>query len=289
MLTLRFNFLKVQLTIVLCLLTLSMKTKSLTIRILYSSLIFFSFLLLHSCTPVKNVAYFENIKKDTTLTTLTNYTTEFTIRKNDILSITITSRDQASNMLFNSPQTSGSASASSGSTGTNPGYLVDDFGNINLYKLGAVHVEGLTRTELEKKLKTLLDPEYLLDAVVIVRFINKHVTILGEVGKPQEVAMPTEQLTLLDALALSGDLLITGRRDNILVIRETDLGKQFKRINLNDNSIFNSQFYYLKPNDIVYVEPTKTKVRNAGDTPQIVGYILTATSLVLTVLLNLFR
>lgn len=266
-----------------------MKTKSITSIILYSSLVFFSYLLLHSCTPVKNVVYFENLKRDTTLRTIADNTAEFKIKENDLLGITITSRDPASNILYNAPQGSGSIASAAGSGTSSSGYLVDHFGNINLYKLGTFQVEDLTRTELEQKIKNALDPAYLLDASVSVKFINKHVTILGEVLKPQEVIMPTEKLTILEALSQSGDLLLTGRRDNVLVIRETNSGKQFKRINLNDNSIFTSPFYYLKPNDVVYVEPTKSRIRNASDTPQLINYILSASSLLFTILFNLLH
>src|SRR5205085_7697992 len=105
-----------------------------------------------------------------------------------------------------------------------------------------IHVEGLTRTELKQKLEKDLAP-YLKDAIISIRFLNNRVTVLGDVLKPGVVTISNEQISLLEALGEVGDLTLSGRRDNILVIRETDTGKQFKRINLTDNSLLSSPFY----------------------------------------------
>lgn len=253
-----------------CPLTLVMKIKSITPNISY--LIIFTiciFFLLNSCTPVKNVVYFQNLQKDTTLHNLVNNNLELKIRKNDLLSISIVAaaEDMA---LFNGPQGTG-------------GYLVDNNGNIVMYKLGNVHVESLTRGELKYLLQKDLAP-YLINPVITIRNLSNHVTILGEVSKPQVLSLPNEQMTLLDAIGQSGDLTMTGRRDNVLVIRETPDGKQFKRINLSDNSIFYSPFYYLKPDDVVYVEPTKLKIKAGNtNTQQTVSYAFSAFSILITI------
>ena len=99
--------------------------------------------------------------------------------------------------------------------------------------------------------------------------------------------MSTEKISLLEALGMTGDITIGGRRDNILLIRETPTGKQFKRLNLTDNSIFRSPFYYLKPDDVVIIEPTKGKIKNSGTTPQTIGYLLSGLTIIITLLLNL--
>jgi polysaccharide export outer membrane protein len=245
-----------------------MKIKSITLNVYYLSIVtVYLLFLLNSCTPVKNVVYFQNLEKDTTLRSLVSNDLELKIRKNDLLSINIVAaaEDVA---LFNA-----------GGTG---GYLVDNNGDIVMYKLGIVHVEGLTRSELKRLLQKEHAP-YLLNPVLTIRYLSNHVTILGEVGKPQVLSMPNEQITLLDAIGQSGDLTFTGRRDNVLVIRETPEGKQFKRINLNDNSIFYSPFYYLKPDDVVYVEPTKLKIKTGTTNTQTISYALTAFSVLITV------
>src|ERR1035437_1742316 len=266
-----------------------MKKKYLTLNTFYTASVICCIAFFGSCAPVKNVVYFENLQKDTTLHNLVNNNFELKIRKNDLLSINIISPDPISTTLFNGLQ--GISTSSGGSGGSNAGasggYLVDNDGNIVMYKLGIVHVEGLTRNELKEHLQKDLAP-YLKDAVVTVRFLSNRVTILGEVAKPQVITMPNEQISVLEAIGMSGDLTFTGRRDNILVIRETPNGKQFKRLNLNDNSIFYSSFYYLKPDDVVYVEPTKFKIKNTGQSQQIIAYALSGLTIAITLLFYLF-
>jgi polysaccharide export outer membrane protein len=266
-----------------------MKRKYLTIHTYYTVILICFITFLNSCAPVQKVVYFENLQRDTTFRTLVNDSLELKIRKNDLLSINIVSPDPISTPLFNGAQNIFSSSAGSPSTGTpgsggsSNGYLVDNQGNIVMYKLGAIHVEGMTRTELKELLQRDLAP-YLKDAVITIRFLNNHITMLGELTRPGVLSMPTEQISLLDAIAQSGDLTITGRRDNIMVIRETTEGKQFKRLNLNDNSIFHSPFYYLKPNDVVYVEPTELKIKNTAQTQQTISYALAAVTFLVTIL-----
>lgn len=265
-----------------------MKKKYLINIIIVGSIIF------NSCTPPKKVIYFENLQKDTTLNNVVNRNLELKIRKNDVLYIGVVATDlispTPSTQLFNLPggTSSASSAATNSSSGPTTGYLVDNNGNITMYKLGVVHVEGLTRNQLKLLLEKELYP-YLNQTVVTVRFLNNRVTMLGEVGRPQVLAMPNEQISILEAIGQSGDLTFTGRRDNILVIRETETGREFKRLNLNDNSIFNSPFYYLKPDDVVYVEPTKFKIKNSGQTAQIIGFALTGLSILITLLAYIVR
>lgn len=264
-----------------------MKKNSLTLNKYYIGIVV-GVIFLSSCTPTKNVIYFEKIQKDTNVPSLINDNFELKIRKNDLLYIGITSPNNSDNITYNSPQ--GVTVTTSQLTGINPttGYQVDENGNIILYKLGTVHVEGLTRQELKLKLEKDLSP-YLLNVVVTVRFLNNHVTILGEVLRPQVLSMSTEKLSLLEALGSTGDILFTGRKDNVLVIRETPAGKEFKRLNLTNSSIFNSPYYYLKPDDVVYVEPTEVKIKNSGNTQQVISYVLAGFSIAITIIVNLLR
>jgi Periplasmic protein involved in polysaccharide export len=272
-----------------CPLTLNMKIKSFRRHIFYLGIILGSLIIFNSCAPVKNVVYFQNLQKDTTLHNIVNNNFELKIRQNDLLGINIISPDPLSTPLFNGVQGTSTASSVGNTSGASSGgFLVDKKGNITVYKLGTIHVEGLTRAELKYRLEKDLAP-YLKDAVVTIRFLSNRITLLGEVAKPGVVTMPNEQISLLEAIALSGDLTFTGRRDNILVIRETEAGKQFKRLNLSDNSIFYSPFYYLKPDDVVYVEPTKAKIKNGNQNQQIFGFILSGLSIFITILAYLRR
>ncbi len=235
---------------------------------LFSGAIYF---LVHltSCTESKKTTYFQNLQKDTALRNVVNKNFETKILKTDLLSITVASLspDVA---LYNAPQnTSGAMS----------GYLVDDHGDISFLKLGIIHVEGMTKKELKDKLEKDLVP-YLKEAIVSVGILNRHITILGA-SAPQILPMAIENMTLLDALASSGDIGEKGKTDNILVIREKGDAKEFKRLNLTDQSIFYSPYFYLQPNDILYVEPVKVKT---AKTAQIISYITAGVSFALLII-----
>jgi len=112
--------------------------------------------------------------------------------------------------------------------------------------------------------KQLVDKKLLIDPIVSVRFQNFRVTVLGEVRNPSVIPVPSEKISLLEAIGLAGDLTIYAKRDNVLVIREENGEKTVKRMNLNSTELFTSPYYYLKSNDVVYVEPNKTKIATAG-------------------------
>lgn len=225
-------------------------------------LIIFITNLLFSCTSSKQIAYFNNQPEgiyDNKTPVL-----QQTIIPNDLLSITVSSLNPEASQIFNNPGTSSSPSA-----GTNArnsvGYLVEQEGTIQFPLLGKIQAAGLTKTELAEFLrKTLEDKKLLIDPIVVINFLNFRVTVLGEVSHPLVVSVPNEKISLLEAIGMAGDLTIFARRDNVLLIREEKGKRLLKRINLNSGDIFNSPFYYLKSNDIVYAEPNKSKVFNSS-------------------------
>lgn len=218
-------------------------------------------LSISSCTTTKKTTYFQDIQRDTTLKNLVSKDFEPKIRKTDFLSISISSLSPENTALYNAPQNS---------AGPLNGYLVDENGNIQFIKLGVLHVEGMTRKALKAQLEKDLTI-YLKEPIVAVGFLNRHVTMMGAIS-PQVLPMVNDNMTILDALAASGDVGAKGRPDNILVIREKENTKEFKRLNLTDQSIFYSPYFYLQPNDIVYVEPLKVKANNGI---QIMSYVMT--------------
>ncbi len=148
--------------------------------------------------------------------------------------------------------------------------------------LGTIKVAGLTKNQLQDKLeKSLSEQQLLLDPIVLIRFLNFRVTVLGEVTKPSVINIPSEKVSLLEAIGLAGDLGIHARRDNVLIIREEQGQKVFERIDLNSNELFTSPYYYLKSGDVVYVEPNKYKLIASKPTPQWIGYGLTGLSVVI--------
>ena len=240
-----------------------------------------------SCTTTKNSYYFKTVPRDTTLKSMAAPVAESKIKKNDLLAIGISSLNREEDATYNAASATGTSST--GTTAAGSGYLVDMNGNIQLHRLGLVHVEGMTRRELKDKIQKDIQP-YLKDAIVTVRYLNHKVSVLGEVVKPQVIPMPEEQLSLFEVLASSGDLSQTGRRDNILIIRETGSGKQLKRINLENHSIFNSEWYYLQPDDVVYVEPNDKKIKeeNRARRQQNISLALSGISLALIILTRIF-
>lgn len=207
-----------------------------------------------SCSVPKTAYYFKNLQQDTTINTM-GRGEDIKIHKNDILLINFSSLNPVEDAIYNAP-------TSVTSTPGTSGYRVDNNGTIQLHKLGIIKVEGLTRGQLKDKIQQDISP-YLKDAVVTVYYQNHKITVMGEVGSPQVINMPEEQLPLLEVLSKSGDVSQYARRDNILVIRDTETGKQFKRINLEDQSIFTSAWYWLKPGDVLYVQPNDTKEKEA--------------------------
>ncbi len=228
------------------------------------SIQFFSLILLFfsSCkvTEPPNTRYFKNLLKDTSFVTASNKYTEFKIRKNDQLGIIIASSSREEDALFNAPSGSGASTASGGSITS--GYTVDANGNIQLHKLGEIKVIGMTRRELKDKLQKDLLP-YMKDPIVNVTYLNHKITVLGEIKMPKSVNMPQEQLSILEVLAEAGDVSELARRDNILVIRESETGKETKYINLEDKAILGSPWYYLQPDDVVYISPNEYKITEA--------------------------
>lgn len=233
------------------------------------SLFLFS-IFLSSCSNTKNTSYFQNIPKDTVLNNLVTRDFETKIQTGDLLGITVSSLSPENTAIYNAPQNA---------EGALLGYKVDEQGNIEFIKLGTLHVAGMTRKELKEKLQKDLTP-YLSQVVVAVAFLNRHVTMMGAVS-PQVLPMTTDKMTILDALAASGDIGDKGKTDNILVIREKGNSKEFKRLNLTDESIFRSPYFYLQPNDIVYIQPVKKKAEN---TTRIIGYVTSGLSLLIFII-----
>ncbi|GGB72164.1 polysaccharide export outer membrane protein [Flavobacterium suaedae] len=161
-------------------------------------------------------------------------------------------------------------------------YLIDQNGEIDLAGIGKVKLSGLTRVEAEKKIKELLEQQ-IKNPGVNLRVINFKVSVLGEVSRPGPVNVSGDRITLLEALSMSGDLTIYGKRKDILVIREVQGAITVNSIDITSADFINSSFYYLKHNDVVYVKPNKTKVNSSVIGPNLtVG--ISALSLIVTII-----
>ncbi len=164
---------------------------------------------------------------------------------------------------FSITSTAGGAGGG-GTTAQNNGYLIDANGFIDYPIVGKLKVSGLTLRQVKELLAERLK-DYVKEPVVEARIINYKVTLIGEVGHPGTVVAPNQKISIIDALAAAGDIPITGRKDNVTVIRETEGKREFAKLNLNSKNVFNSPYYYLKQNDIVYVEPARFRRQESND------------------------
>jgi polysaccharide biosynthesis/export protein len=246
-------------------------------------------LMVTSCSPSRKVAYFENVQDASFKSTLA--TVEAPIQPNDILTITISSLNAEASAVFN-PTTNQviRIGTSSGSDVLGGGYLVNPDGNVQLPILGNVKAAGLTKKQLKESITSiLLNKKLLIDPIVDIRYLNYEVTVIGEVNKPTVITVPSEKISLIKAIGLAGDLTIYGRRDNVLLIREEAGQKITRHIDINSSEFLNSPYYYLQPNDVVYVEPNKTRVASSSRSQQIIPIILSSLSIIVVVVTSLIK
>lgn len=248
------------------------------------AIVFFAF----SCTTQKPVAnnYLQNVK-DTSGKNAVNIQ-QPVVQKGDLLSIKIFSKANGLNPQADAPYNLQEAStAVSGGSGTSTsGFMVDQNGNIEYPQLGSLHVEGLTREQVADLIKSRVD-SLLTNPSVIVRFQNFKISVLGEVNHPGSFTLPTERVTILEALGLSGDITEFGTKNNVMVIREDNNG-QVERgmIDLTSEAMFSSPYYRLQQNDVVLVESNgkKVKQQQRQETAQQIGIatsVITAIALIL--------
>jgi len=216
-----------------------------------------------SCVDSKKSAYFTDQK--TAVLPSSIVIPENVIQNNDLLSISVSSLNAEVSAIFNSPNnTPVNISSNYGSLGNSAGYLVNVEGNIYFPIVGAIKASGLTENQLRKNIvKILTDRKLLVDPIVSIRHLNFKVTVLGEVRNPTVITVPNEKITLLEAVGMAGDITIYGKKDNIMVIREDSGRRSIQRLNLNSTELFSSPYYYLRANDIVYVEANKARVASS--------------------------
>lgn len=242
-------------------------------------------LLFGACSVPKDVVYFQGIDNLTTAQIeQMNQTYISQIAPDDQLTITVTAWDPTVVTPFNPPAYS---YASQGEvTVTNSAqlatYLVDKEGNINFPVIGKIQAAGLSKQEFNEMLQDKI-AKYVKEPIVNVQIVNYKITLMGDVSRPGAITVRNDRMTIIDAIGQCGDLTINANRKNILVIRDNNGVKEFGRIDLTDPALFASPYYYLRQNDVVYVEPNNAKKRNANYS-QAQQYNLTVISTVLSTL-----
>ncbi|TWI81431.1 polysaccharide export outer membrane protein [Lacibacter cauensis] len=232
-------------------------------------------LLLNSCVSPeqlrKETVYFNEGLDTAQLNTY--QLVEPVIQKGDLLQISISSRSSSANQLFSQNYTSGptggGAASSAGASAGGNDYLVDiTSGEIKLPLLGIIHADGMTKPALEQEIIKRASEYLKEDPIVNIRYKNFRVTFHGQVGSPGPVLSTSERLTFLDALAEAGGIEKGGDLKNILIIREQNGKRTMHTVDLTRGDFFQSPNYYLKQNDIVYVQPTKRYLQSTDQTTQ---------------------
>jgi len=237
---------------------------------------------LYSCQSSKDLAYFNNIKRDTT-TQIQVQNLETVIIKNDVLQIGISTPDEATTRMLNAPP----ALNAGGAVG---GYLVDETGIIKLPLLGEIKAGGLTKRQLASLITDqLLTKKLAKEPIVTVRIINYKITVLGEVGHPGIVNVPDERITLPEALAQCGDLTAFGKRGNVLLIRENGGKRIFKRFSLNQDQLFDKDIYNLQNQDIIYVVPNNARAGQSDRFTTAYPLAISMVSILLVLYINFVR
>lgn len=218
--------------------------------------------MLTSCVSRKEILYLNDLKASDSA----NFQwSDVIVQPNDILSVKITADDMQLAMPYNLSPVIGAQQNINGAQLLLQGYLVSNEGEINIPVLGTILVKGLTYTQIEEKIqKELTEKQLLKNPVVVCRIVNAKVTILGEVRSPGTYTFYENNLTILQALGLAGDLNITGVRKKIKVVRMENNQQLVGEIDLTQKDWMNSPFYFIKPNDVIVVDPNTAKVKSAG-------------------------
>lgn len=241
--------------------------------------------LMTSCVPRERIVYYQDI--ETNNITLEQFQT--IVKPDDLLMIIVSAQDPEAAAPYNlmTDLTVRPNNQSGGAQRQQQLYLVDEDGFVDFPVLGKVKMGGKSKDEIVENLKALISKD-IKNPIINLRIMNFKVTVQGEVNRPGVHTIASERITLPEALTLSGDLTSYGKRDNILITREEDNTIKTYRVDLTQTSFINSEFYYLKQNDIVYVEPNKTRVNSSAVGPNVsiymtaISLLLTTTALILT-------
>ncbi len=218
-----------------------------------------------ACGPsqtYKNINYMQDITEETVMNMKSNE--GILVQPKDMIAIVVSHRDPELAAMFNLSNATFQAGAETRSTGNSTyrllGYSVDTNGDIDFPIVGKIHVAGMNRWEVAETVKNELSGRNLLrDAVVTVEFMNFQISVLGEVARPGTYNITGDKINLMQALSLAGDMTIFGRRDNIQVTREENGKRHIYVVDIRNSDVYNSPAYYLRQNDIIYVEPNKVR------------------------------
>lgn len=230
-------------------------------RLLFA--VVFAAMLAASCAPQKRTWYLQNAKPFTPQEIVENG--QIRIRPFDKLTVVVNSKNPELAVPFNTMSSYGAISGQAGGANAQSlqSYTVDENGFIEMPVLGKIQCKDLTRSELSQTIaQKIIDGNYLNDPSVNIQFANLKFSIIGEVNRPGEFSIDKERITLLDALAMAGDLTVFGIREDIAVVRERDGVRTIEYVDLTSTDLFNSPSFYIQQNDVIYIKPNKAKAQS---------------------------
>ncbi len=219
----------------------------------------FLLIIICSCTSVKDLTYLNESKIDEESWVSQSY--DLDVQKDDLLSINITS--QSPDLVMPFMQGVFNSSSIEDNTRTENTFLVNSSGEINFPILGQIKVEGLTHKEVASRIENIIkDGGYINDPIVTVRLKNFKVIVLGDIEFPGVIDFESDRVTIFDAIASSRDINSTGKKKEVKIVRERDGKRTIALVDLTKADIFESPYYYLKQNDIIYVNPNSRSARS---------------------------
>jgi polysaccharide biosynthesis/export protein len=249
-------------------------------------------LIFTSCVPTKDLIYLQNKNNSDADSAINPIVLKpYRLQANDVLSITIKAIDPKLVAMFGSTSTNSSQTSNSQNGLYFDGYTVDDHGNIRMPVLGELNVIGFTLDEVRLKIEQKLLQDYFnkeANIFVSVKLAGLRYTINGEIGSPGTNTLYQEKVTILEAIANSGDITITGDRKKVTIIRQFPHGTELHDIDLTDINAMQSPYYFVQPNDYIYIKPLKQKTWGTGKTGiESIGTVITLISLGTTIFLLL--
>jgi polysaccharide biosynthesis/export protein len=274
------------------------------IMIIVKKVVLFSLIvvLLTGCNAYEKIAYLQHAGTQALLTeTDRNPVPEPILKVGDVLMITVNSNNPEAAIPFNIPlipTSRESAKSYSYGGGANVSYglsmqnfLIDMQGDLIYPVVGKIKAAGMTKSQLADKIKNSIYPQYITEEpIILVRYGNFKVSVLGEVLKAGSFPIDNEKVSIFEALAMAGDMTIYGKRESVLLIRENNGDRETVRLDLRDKNLVNSPYYYLQQNDVLYVEPNDSKARSSAISSaeslsiSIVGTLISLSSLIINIL-----
>lgn len=246
-----------------------------------------------SCKTQEKMLYFQDVEANVSETIKGEK--DIKLQPKDQISIIVNSKDPQLAALFNLTSSrfqTGRTAVSYGGNGEISGYTLDENGNIDFPVIGNIHVADMTKSQVATFIKSkLLENNLVNDPVVTVEFMNLYFSVLGEVNKPGKYMITKDQITLLEAISMAGDLSVYGVRDGIYVVREESGKRITYNVDIRKKNMFDSPAYYLKQNDVVYVQPNRTKTKNShtGNSTSLMVSATSALVSVATLVVNVIR